>query len=57
MKQSNIITQELKTVERPNIFDIKLITTEHPKTTIKLSKSINQPKIITQQPSQIIIYT
>ena len=56
IKQSNIITQELKTVEKLNIFDIKSITAEHLKTAITLSKSPNEPKIITQQPRKIKIY-
>ena len=38
-----MITQEL------SIFYIELITIEHPKTDTKLSRSIKNPKIITQE--------
>ena len=39
VKQSEIITFE-KTFESPNIVHIKLVITEHPKTSHKLSKTL-----------------
>ena len=45
--KSNIITQEVETVEKPNVFDIESVTIEHWKTVTKLSKPTKQPKIIT----------
>ena len=33
------------------------VSIEHPKTVTKLSKPIKQPKIITQQPNKIKVYT
>ena len=48
MKQSNIITQQPKTLENPNIIDIKSVTIEHPKTSNKLSKTIRQAKKVSQ---------
>ena len=53
LKKSIFITQELETVEKSNILDIESVTIEHPKTVTKLSK----PKIITQQPNKIKIFT
>ena len=41
VKQSKLITYQLKTFENPNI-DIKPVITEHPKTSHKLSKTIRQ---------------
>ena len=41
MKQSEIITYELNTFD---IVDIKLVITEHPKTSHKLSKTIGNDK-------------
>ena len=38
VKQSKIITYQPKTFEKPNIVDIKPITTEDPRTSHKLSK-------------------
>ena len=49
VEKSNIITQEIKTVEKPNILNIESVNIEHPKTPTKLSKSIKQTKVITQQ--------
>ena len=51
--QSNIISWEAETAEKPDIFDIESITIEHPKIVIKLSKS----KIITQKLNKIKTYT
>ena len=55
--QSNIITQEVETVENPNVFDTESVTIEHWKTVTKLSKPTKQPKIITQQPNRIKVST
>lgn len=46
IKQLKAITQELKTVEKSNIFDNESVSIEHPKTVSKLSKPILK---ITQQ--------
>ena len=46
MKQSKIITQQPKSIENPNIIDIKSVPIEHPKTLHKLSKTIRQAKKI-----------
>ena len=48
-----IITQEPETIEKPNIFTIESVTTEHPNTVTKLSK----PKFVTQQPNKIKAHT
>ena len=40
VKQSEIITYQPKTFESPNIVHIKLVITEHPKTSHKLSKTL-----------------
>ena len=40
VKQSKIITYQPKTFENPNIVDIKSVSTEHPKTSHKLSRTI-----------------
>ena len=44
VKQPKIIAYQPKTVENPNIVDIKSIITEHPKTSHKSSKTIRQAK-------------
>ena len=44
VKQSEIISYQPKTFEKPNIVDIRSIITEHPKTLNKLSKPIRQAK-------------
>ena len=46
-KLSKIVTQLPETVENPNIFYGVSVTTEHPQTTIKLSKPRKHSKIIT----------
>ena len=57
MEQSNIITQELETTEKSSIFDVEVVTKEHPKTFTKLSKFIKKKtKIITQQPKKTKFY-
>ena len=38
----------LKATEKPNIFDIKPVTIEHPRASTKLAKPVKQTKIITQ---------
>ena len=42
VKHSEIITYQPKTFENPNIVDMKPFITEHPKTSLKLSKTIRQ---------------
>ena len=42
VKQSEIVTYQQKTFEKPNIVYIKSIITEQPKTSHKLSKAIKQ---------------
>ena len=49
MKRSKIITQQLKSLESPNVIDIKAVTTKHPKLSHKLSKTIRQGKKISQK--------
>ena len=43
---SKIITYQPKTFENSNIADVKLVITEHPKTSHKLSKTIRQAEKI-----------
>ena len=42
VKQSKIISQQSKPTENPNIIDIKSVTAENPRTSLKLSKTIRQ---------------
>ena len=42
VKQSEIISNQSKTLENPNIVDIKSVITEHPKSSYKLSKIIGK---------------
>ena len=42
----------LKATQKPNIFDIKPVTIEHPKASTKLAKTIKQTKIIFQRPER-----
>ena len=42
VKQSEIIIYQPNTFENPNIVDMKSFITEHPKTSLKLSKTIRQ---------------
>ena len=42
----------LKATEKPNIFDIKPVTIEHPKASTKFAKPIKQTKVITQRPER-----
>ena len=44
VNQLKIITQQPKPIQNLNVTDIKSITTEHPKTSRKLSKTIKQAK-------------
>ena len=48
MRRSKIITQQPKTLENPDIIDIKSVTIQHPKTSYELSKTIRQAKMISQ---------
>ena len=45
MKQSKIITQEPKLIEKSNNIDLKSVTIKHSKTCHKLSKTINQDEV------------
>ena len=45
---NQIVTQQPKTLENQNIFDIKSVTIQHPKISHKLSKTIRQAKMISQ---------
>ena len=47
-KPSKLITQQSKTLEKPDIADIKSVITEHPKTSHKLSKTIRQAEKVSQ---------
>ena len=47
-KKSKIIAQQAKTIENPNIVDIRSAIIKHPKTSHKLSKSIKQAKKFSQ---------
>ena len=49
MEQSSIITEEVETVEKPNIFDIESVTIEHSKAATKFSRPIKNSKIINQE--------
>ena len=44
VNQSEVITYQLKTFEKPNFVDIKSVITEHPIISHKLSKTIRQGK-------------
>ena len=44
IKRSKMITQQPKAISNPNITEIKSVTTEHLKTSHKLSKTIKQAK-------------
>ena len=48
VKQSKIIFKQPKTLENKSIVDIKLVTIEHPKTFLKVSKSIRQAEKASQ---------
>ena len=48
IKQSNTIIQILETIEKPNIFDIESITSEHRKTVTKLLQPKNYHSAIKQ---------
>ena len=52
IERSNIITQELKIVEKSSIFDAELVTIENLNIATKLSKSIKKSKIIIQPPKK-----
>ena len=43
-----IIHQKQKTIEKINIIDLKSVTTEYPKTSSKLAKTIRQAKDFSQ---------
>ena len=48
MKQSKRITHQSKSIENPNVLDIKSVTIAHPKTSHKLCKTIRQGKKFSQ---------
>ena len=48
VKESKIMTQQPKTFENSNIFDIWSVIIEHPKTSHKLSKTIRQAEKVSQ---------
>ena len=50
---NQIFTQEVETIEKPNI-DRESVIIEHPRTVTKLSKPIKQPNIIPQKPKNKI---
>ena len=56
VKKSEIITYQPKIFEDPNIVDIKSITTEHPKTSHKLSKTIRQAEKVDSNSSLYSAY-
>ena len=47
-KRSKIITQQTKTIENPDITDIKSLTIKHLKTSHKLSKTISMAEKASQ---------
>ena len=47
-KNDKIITQQPKSLKVPNIFDIKLVTVKHAKTSCTLSKTIRQDEKVFQ---------
>ena len=48
VKESKIMTQQPKTFENSNIFNIWSVIIEHPKTSHKLSKTIRQAEKVSQ---------
>ena len=62
VEQSEIITHQPKTIENPNIVDIKSAFIEHSKTSLKVSKAISQAEKFSQvndagKNSDSILYT
>ena len=62
VEQSEIITHQSKTIENPNIVDIKSAFIEHSKTSLKVSKAISQAEKFFQvngagKNSDSILYT
>ena len=53
--QPNIITKELETVEKPDIFDIGYYRTS--KNCYQIIKAVKQLIIINQQPNKIRVYS
>ena len=47
-KNDKLITQQPKSLKVPNIFDIKLVTVKHAKTSCTLSKTIRQDEKVFQ---------
>ena len=48
IKQPKITFQQPKTIENPNIVDIKSVNIEYPKTLNRVSKSMGQAKKVSQ---------
>ena len=48
IKQPKITFQQPKTIENPNIVDIKSVNIEYPKTLNKVSKTMRQAKKVSQ---------
>ena len=57
IKQSKLITQQPKVFENPNIVEIKSVTTENPKASYKLSKTIKQVEKDYQVGSNSFLYS
>ena len=57
VKQSKIITYKPKTLENPNIVDIKSVIIEHPKTSHKLSKTKRETENFPEVGSNISLYS
>ena len=51
VKQSEVITYQSKNFENPNIFDIKPIITEHPKTSHRLFETARQAEKVSSNSS------
>ena len=56
IKQSKIFTQKLKTFENSNNVDIKSFSTEHPKTSHKLPKTLRRSENSFQASSNSSLY-
>ena len=48
MRQSEVITQQLKAIENSNIVHIQSVAIEHQKSTCKLSKAIRQAENVSK---------
>ena len=57
IKESKVITQQLKTFENPSDVNIKSVIIEHTKTSHKLSKTIRQAERVSQVGSNSSLYS